>query len=181
MNMEIERIVAENIGKLPAEVVHAINSTPWISKMRDIAKANDLNEKDISIFETETTLVVLGIESPKNYPANLIKEVGLSDKLAIKVAKAVDEQIIKPILDAIQKEETLKTIPEIKTEEQALVPSVIVENDLPMIVSGEKPFDAAQGKPKSSLTFEERKKLVPNLPDNKQHYDKGIDPYREPT
>jgi hypothetical protein len=105
----------------------------------------------------------------------------LKSDLRNKVFDYIDELNSLPQESVVVEEQTLKNTPEVKTEQTTLVPTVLVDkqNDLPMVVTGERPFDSAQGRPKTALSFEERKRLVPNIPDNKVHYEGGVDPYRE--
>jgi len=103
MDTDIEKIIKERAEKLPTEVIEAIRSVPLIEKIKKIARNNKLDKEKSELFTTETVLVVLGMTSPKTYPISLAENVGLDDNLVIKIAKEVDEQIIKPIVGALNK------------------------------------------------------------------------------
>ncbi len=103
MITETEKIIKERVNKLPSGVLIAIKSISLEEKMKVVAKNNNLNEEQEELFATETTLVILGIESPEKYPDNLADNVGLDDKTVVKIAKEVDEQILTPILEMVEK------------------------------------------------------------------------------
>jgi len=173
MNQDLKNTIRERLNKLPPDVVAAITNVSWVEKIQDIAKGNKLDEERGELFWTETMLVVLGIESPEKYPINLAANVRLDDGTVIKIAKEVDEQIITPILSAIErvKQKPLeKDVSEIKSNlpTSTTLPEIPPTN-LPMIEKGEEAHTVPQKKSKS-LTE------VP-LPDYRYE---GGDPYREP-
>lgn len=119
MNPELKKIIEERANKLPAKVMAAIKSVLWVEKMIQIAKNNNLSEEKETLFITETTLLVFGIESPTKYPGNLGERVGLDDGTVIKIAKEVNEQIIMPITKMVEEnnsEQKKETVPEKKPE-----------------------------------------------------------------
>ena len=154
--------------KLPLGIVNAINSVPWMEKVRSIAKTNNLDKNQEELFVTETTIVVFGIESPTKYPINLAENVGLSDDIVIKISKEVDEQIITPIMKAVTEKVSVTTTP---------------PANLPMVEKGEVAHDVAPatsevGSKKQEVSSKPEQAKV-SLPDYR--YPGGQDPYREPT
>ncbi len=102
MDTDVKKIIEERIKKLPTHVVSVIKNVPWLEKMKEIARNNSLSLEKESLFIIETTLLVLGIETPKKYPVNLSEKVRLDDEAVVKIAKEVDEKILKPIEKMIE-------------------------------------------------------------------------------
>ena len=166
MSTETENSIKEIADRLPVEMVTAINDTPWVEKIKQIAKDNNLDEEKENLFAIETTLLVFGTESPINYPDNLSENVGLDDDAVIKIAKEVDEKILAPIIQILK--------------EKGFAPETVPSN-LPMIEEGEVAHDVAHVEPtiqpaRQDLAGSEKEKV--NLPDYR--YEAGKDPYREP-
>ena len=166
MSTETENSIKEIADRLPVEMVTAINDTPWVEKIKQIAKDNNLDEEKENLFAIETTLLVFGTESPINYPDNLSENVGLDDDAVIKIAKEVDEKILAPIIQILK--------------EKGFAPETVPSN-LPMIEEGEVAHDVAHVEPtiqpaRQGLAGSEKEKV--NLPDYR--YEAGKDPYREP-
>jgi hypothetical protein len=94
----------EQYYNLPVELQKAIASSDLPNKLEDISRRNKLMIDQAGNLETETLIILLGLEPLKDYEDNLVKNVGLNRSLAITVAHDVDELIFKNI------RETLKTI-----------------------------------------------------------------------
>ena len=166
MSIETENSIKEIADRLPVEMVTAINDTPWVEKIKQIAKDNNLDKEKENSFAIETTLLVFGAVSPINYPDNLAENVGLDDDAVIKIAKEVDEKILAPIIQILK--------------EKGFAPETVPSN-LPMIEEGEVAHDVAHVEPtiqpaRQDLAGSEKEKV--NLPDYR--YEVGKDPYREP-
>ncbi len=181
MDTETQKLIDEQFKILPEALQRAITLTPWRNTVYDLAKLNNLDSNKTEKLETEVMLVVYGFESQNDLVKNITDNLPTDITRAKLLVEKIDEQILSEILSQANKiesegpKETLQSIVSTNTEPKegvSLASTVIVEkhSDLPMIV---------ENKPKTSLTFEERKKLVPNLPDNKSHYADKIDPYRE--
>lgn len=171
----------EQLKNLPLALQRAIALTPWRNFVTNVSKANNLNEDQSKNLETETLLVIYGFENQNDFTNNIIGELSLDVSRATAIAKEIENQVFTIVLskanelNTVGEEETLQSGNEKDQNIQTttLATTVIAErsNDLPMVVVGERP--------KTALTFEERKKLVPNIPDNSSHYEGGKDPYRE--
>ncbi|MEK7194100.1 MAG: hypothetical protein AAB660_00230 [Patescibacteria group bacterium] len=160
------------------EVREALSKKVWSQVVNEIVQKNNLSAEQSTALENEIIFVLAGMELSKNLRNNIEGNVGLSWNMAMSVADKISAKVFIPLKEFLptteEVEPSLKSLPEVKSAQQtSLAPSVTVENDLPMIVPNEKA--------KVALTFEERKKLVPSIPDNKHHYEGGKDPYREPT
>lgn len=177
MDQENQKIIDDQLKSLPTPLQRAISLTPWRNIVSDISKKFNLDEKSTSNLTTETMIVVYMFEKPSDFVSNLMRELSIDIARATMLANEVDKQVFAPILDKANQlqeemgEETLQSTPEIKSETTPLATTVVVER--PEEISA-----SVMDKPKTALTFEERKKLVPNIPSNKTHY-QGADPYRE--
>lgn len=195
MKSEAEIIIEERIEKLPKSVVEAIKNVPWVERMKKIAKANNLDTKQTEGFETETTLIVLGIESPENYPENLSQNVGLSDDMVISIAKEVNKQIIEPIISAVNRKK--EKIQPINSPAPTPTPSnlPVLEPDFAKETLMVKPNETAHpvepltGNQQPTTDSEQqisKEKKPPFQPPEgsvqpaKSAYADGQDPYREP-
>ncbi len=180
-----KKIIKELYLSATDEIANAVTSDETMNVLDEIARKNSLNAADRATLEKVVTDVILGIKSKEsmlnelksnikntNINAQLIKNDIDSRIISIIPKDKLNEQRRRAEMAMTGKEGILHSTPEIKKVETTLAPTVIAEkqNDLPMIVN----------KPKTALTFEERKKLVPNIPSNTVHYEGGKDPYREP-
>lgn len=187
----IRELINERLAQLPPNVVAGINSVDWQGITSNIADKHNLEPEDKDAFEIETTLVVLGIEPPNNYPNNLSKKVGISDEMVIEIAKEVDSQIISPILGSIESSVEAKEVIDEK-EKQTPPPEheaeIQIQKELhPVIEEGEVAHNVpTQNKepvaPAPKINLSEIKPEKPEIaPTPKYTYPKGADPYREPV
>ncbi len=177
MDQDNQKIIDEQLRSLPAPLQRAISLTPWRNIVSDISKKFNLDEKSASNLSTETMIVIYMFEKPSDFLRNIMRELSLDIARATMIASDIDKQVFAPILEKANElqaeagEGTMQSIPEPVVESTPIASTVVVERH-------EEISAPATEKPKTTLTFEERKKLVPNIPDNKQHY-QGTDPYRE--
>ena len=101
---EMTQNLKKQFDALPSDVQNAISDVNLSTKLQEIVKNNKLMIDQAGKLETETVLVLFGLEPLENYVNNLIKKVGLSSIQASLVAHDVNEAIFKNIRD------TLKTI-----------------------------------------------------------------------
>ncbi len=170
----------------PDVIQDAISSDELANKITELGSENGLNSTQKNLLGNEITLRLIGITKKDSFVKKLVDELKINEQISSNISISFEKFIYSLVPEKIliaqegyvqskinSVEFNLQSIPEVKPAETALAPTVIAEkqNDLPMIVVGERP--------KTALTFEERKKLVPNIPDNKSHYEGGVDPYRE--
>ncbi|MFA6340881.1 MAG: hypothetical protein WCX27_01400 [Candidatus Paceibacterota bacterium] len=103
MNEETKKIIAEQMEAIPKELKDAIFSPDYPIRLQEIVKNNKLMIDQAGNLETETTLVMLGLEPLEDYIDNLINNVGLSRNLAFVVAHDVNETIFKNIRESLKK------------------------------------------------------------------------------
>lgn len=176
------------------EIKDLIASDDLLKFINEASDSNKLTNEQKNSLGDEIVQRLISITNKETFPNKISNRLGIGTDVTSAISEKVEDYLVskfssdllseqQKIAEAIMsgQEATLQSIPEIKTEQTTLAPTMIAEkqNDLPMVVTGEKPFDSTQVRPKTALSFEERKRLVPNIPDNKVHYEGGVDPYRE--
>lgn len=179
MDQDTNKLIDEQLKTLPPALQRAIAQTSWRVLVGNVAKNSNLTDPQKESLETETMLVIYGFEPQSDFLGNIMRELSLDIARATMIASDVDKQVFAPILEKANElqaeagEGTMQSIPEPVVESTPIASTVVVERH-------EEISAPTIEKPKSTLTFDERKKLVPQIPDNKTHYDGGKDPYREP-
>jgi hypothetical protein len=103
MGEETQKIIAEQMKKLPNEVREAILSIDYEIKLQEIYKRQRLLIDQAQKLETETSLVLLGLEPISDYISNLEKNLNITPDKAQEVALDVDENIFKKVRTSLQK------------------------------------------------------------------------------
>lgn len=114
--------------------------------------------------------------------ANELQESGENETLQSAVNEPVEKQETTPnvVVESPKQDDPNKKpinlIEPPKEEEEVLLEPPKPASS-PVSLAPSTPQSQNTSKPKD---FEERKKAVPEIPDNKSHYAGGVDPYREP-
>ena len=99
MKEKLQKIIKEQMTFLPKEMQEAINSLDWAKIAEEIGRANMLTEDEITNLQTETFLVLTGLEEGEAYVRNIENEIGTSKDEAEKIADEAEEKIFGPIYD----------------------------------------------------------------------------------
>jgi hypothetical protein len=160
MNDILNQEIKDRLNKLPPKISGVINSFPWIEKVNEISKDTNLSENQKNSFLTETAILILGIESPQNFPKNIIERVGVKEDQAKIILDRVDKEIVTPILAQVA------SAPELSISSEPEPARVVEDENL------QKNIDSSPSKvlPKDKFAS------VPNY----AHYEPGQDPYHEP-
>lgn len=120
--MDIQQIIKERYKELPDDIQRAIKNTDLASKFNLIAKKHSLLLDQNGALQTETILVMLGIEPTENYVENVQKALNVSEVEALSIAEDVNAEILNSIKDSLREiqeqdveqaeETTEETIPE---------------------------------------------------------------------
>ena len=70
MDNETEKIFAEQLKKLPREVVTFISSTNWDSDANELGALYNLSQVELPSFKREIVLVLAGIIHPDDFSSN---------------------------------------------------------------------------------------------------------------
>jgi restriction endonuclease len=103
MDEESQKIIEEQMKKLPEDVKQAIISVDYKTRLQEITQRQKLLIDKAWKLEMETTLVMIGLEPITDYIDNLQREMELPLVRAREVAMDVDEHIFKPIRVSLQK------------------------------------------------------------------------------
>lgn len=103
MDQETQKIIAEQMKKLPKDVIEAIISVDYKTKLQEITHRQKLLIDQAGKLEMETTLVMIGLEPLSDYIANIQRELEITNIRAKEIAMDVSENIFKPIRDSLQK------------------------------------------------------------------------------
>ena len=102
MENETEKILEEQVLKLPREVTRFLSSSSWTDALEKIAVAQKLNTEETSQFKNETVLVLAGLVHPDAYPETLGAVLGVNPTLTAVVA-SVEKDIFAPVRPALVK------------------------------------------------------------------------------
>ena len=102
MTEKLKQIIKEELVKLPKDSQDAINSLDWASIAEEIGKKSLLTESEINNLQTETFLVLIGLEDLDSYTLNIENEIGTSKNEAGKIASEAMEKIFTPISNLME-------------------------------------------------------------------------------
>lgn len=174
---ETDKLIEEQFKTLPPSLQQAINAVPWKSSIKEIVMPNKLSQEQADAAERETMFILYGFENSDDYIANLMREMQISEEMAIAIAEAVNERIFKTITQKVEELEKQKSSVAVSS-----IPEVPPTN-LPMVEKGEvahdvKPQAAEVGSMKNGVRKDGEKPKIASTPDYR--YGNGKDPYREP-
>jgi hypothetical protein len=101
MTDKLKQIVIEELAKVSPEQQGAINSLPWADISEEISKKYSLDESTLNDLQTETFLVLIGLEEPFDFSLNLGNNAGLESGTCEKIGQEIEERIFIPINDAL--------------------------------------------------------------------------------
>lgn len=97
MPNETDTLIQQEFDKLPLETKEALSRVDWRTKVREIAKEENLDADKTLSLETETMFILFGILSPEHYLQNIISEVSLEEDTAKRIEKKVTEQVFNEV------------------------------------------------------------------------------------
>lgn len=97
MTEKLKQIIEEETKKLPPEWQKAIHSLDWIKISEEVGKKYLLSDNEINDLQTETGLVMVGLENQELYALNIESNVGTSKDESINIANEIDQKIFTPI------------------------------------------------------------------------------------
>jgi len=100
---ETQNIIAEQVKNLPQDVKDAVFSVDYSAILDQISKKNKLLIDQEGKLETETTLVMVGLEPLADYKKNLLKNAGIDFKIVDTIIADVNDLIFKKIRVSLQK------------------------------------------------------------------------------
>lgn len=94
---DTQKIIDEQMNRIPNEVKEAILSVDYDKKLQEITKNQKLLIDQAAKLAIETSLVLIGLVPITDYVANLEKNLELSSEKAESIAAEVNEKIFKNI------------------------------------------------------------------------------------
>jgi hypothetical protein len=137
MDEETQKIIQEQMEKVPEDIMMSIVSVDYQTKMQEIIKRQRLMIDQVGKLEMETTLVMIGLEPMTDYVENIQRELEISIMRAKEIAMDVSENIFKPIRESLEKmnteqedEENINASDELEREKEKSEQTIATETDL---------------------------------------------------
>ena len=103
MDEVTQKIIIDKIKSLPEDIKTAISSVDRQLELQKITERQNLLIDQAGKLETETTLVMIGLEPLSGFVENLARELEIPLPRAKEIALDVSEHIFKPIRESLQK------------------------------------------------------------------------------
>ncbi|MDP3726088.1 MAG: hypothetical protein Q8R36_02730 [bacterium] len=103
LSSDTQKIIQEQFKVLPKDVQSAILAVDLRKKLQTITEKHRLHLDQAGVLETETLFIMLGLEHPKDYIANITRELHIDAEHAKKIAVDINEQIFRPIRESLKK------------------------------------------------------------------------------
>jgi hypothetical protein len=97
-----KQIMVDAFKRLPTKIQQAILSADLPQKLQTISRKHNLHLDQTSSLETETVLVMLGIQPSDNFIENLERELRVEREEAVLIANDINELILKDIKDSLR-------------------------------------------------------------------------------
>lgn len=104
MTEKLKQTIEEELAKLPKENREAINTLRWTKIVEEIGRKFLLEENKITNLQTETLLVLIGLESPSLYAGNIEINVDVDRKKSDQIAEEIFQKVFSPISDILVEE-----------------------------------------------------------------------------
>jgi hypothetical protein len=101
MDEEIQKIISDQLKRLPEDVRAAILSVDYKTKLQEITKRQRLLIDQAGKLEMETTLVMIGLEPVADYVTNVQRELEIPPGRAQIISQDVNENIFMPIRESL--------------------------------------------------------------------------------
>ncbi len=102
MDNDIQKLIKQRLDELPSDIKEAIRNTDLAGKFEAIADKHSLHVDQNGALQTETLLVMIGLEPTENYVGNIQRELEVSRTEAQSLAEDVNKEILGNIRASIQ-------------------------------------------------------------------------------
>ncbi len=103
MENDTQSLIKQAYMNLPQDVQQAINNTDLAGKFSAIAEKHGLHVDQNGSLQTETILVMIGLEPAGDYVDNIQKELDISRNEAQSIAEDVNKEILDSIRVSLRK------------------------------------------------------------------------------
>lgn len=101
MQTETEKIFAEQLEKLPPEVIDFLSSADWGNDLKEIGTLYNLSAEEIATFKMEVSFVLSGLVHPDDFKETLGKEIGMGGEFLDILVSATEQKIFASIRPAL--------------------------------------------------------------------------------
>jgi hypothetical protein len=100
--MDIQEIIKNRYKELPADIQQAITNTDLAGKFEKIAQKHSLHIDQNGALQTETILVMLGLEPTEDYVNNVQSNLEVSREEANAIAQDINTEILDSIRSSLR-------------------------------------------------------------------------------
>jgi hypothetical protein len=94
---ELQQKIAEYYTKLSPKAQASFSSMQWMERLKEISKKYTLSSEQMQTIGTETTLVLLGINSIEQYAENLANEIELPEDSMTKMLTEIGDTVLRDV------------------------------------------------------------------------------------
>ncbi len=99
----IQDKIKRQFAALPEDIRNAMASEHVSDALRKIIEKQTLNENQGDVMKTETSLVMLGLQSPANFITNIKSALNVPIEKARAIAEDINAEIFRPIRESLKK------------------------------------------------------------------------------
>jgi hypothetical protein len=139
-NMDTNEIIKQRIKVLPSDIKEAIKNADLPIKFDKISNKHGLHIDQSGALQTETLLVMIGLETTDNYVSNIQKALDISRSEAYSIADDINKEIFNSIRESLQsmQDDFVDEAAEVEEEVVPVTPSMITPST-PVTVVSQKP------------------------------------------
>ncbi|MBX4210847.1 hypothetical protein KW783_02640 [Candidatus Parcubacteria bacterium] len=119
--------IAEYFKELPHELKAAIVNSEWENKLQRIVQKHQLHIDQAGILETETLLVMVGLQHPNKFVENLRTALSLPGDEVSTIARDINDAIFKDIKAELQVVHEEKI-----SDDISVPPAMFMTRDMPI-------------------------------------------------
>jgi hypothetical protein len=97
MTEQLQKIVTEELVKLPEEIQGAINSVDWAEISKRVGLMSLLTDVEVNKLQTEVFLILISFEPLNTFKMNLENHVGITESEADKINAELIEKVFNPV------------------------------------------------------------------------------------
>ncbi|MCR4274626.1 MAG: hypothetical protein NUW02_01065 [Candidatus Campbellbacteria bacterium] len=164
MNEESQKIIKEKFAQLPPALQKAFTEIDLLGRVRNIITKNNLRVDDGGLFEDEVMFILLGLEHPNNFIANLTTRLHVPLITIEKLVIDVEKEVFLPVRESLMK--MFPTGEHGATPEKLPVAPATSQQHSPTVIYPQKPAVQApvsQAVPPANLPITPQPQTAPGL------------------
>lgn len=116
--MDIQQTIKDRYNELPADIQAAIKSADLADKFNKISEKHGLHVDQSGSLQTETLLVMLGLEPTEDYIGNIKRELDISQNEAQSISEDINQEIFNSIRTSLREMQNEETATELENSPQ---------------------------------------------------------------